>query len=462
MKKIKLIYTVLVIMLIMTACRSTPEEPIVIDKGDDNMDFVQSNSISTSISSQYPSSWTEKIQNNEGSDFIDINATVKFPAINSIPIICVKPHAFSQGEVENLVQYFSQGKPLYSTDETMTKSDIEMHVIELRGILEEAKDGNEDLGTPEEIQKQIDSLEEQYENAPETRNNTIVDSTLKIQPGTSREVLDVAIDISNGEYARISLINCNESNYNTVFTYQNGQLYKPVEELYGKDAEGLNTTLIKATQEAEAMLKNLGIVEYEAVSIETGAKQLNSDSLDLEQQGYIIKYRLKKNDLMYLFCEGRDYTGITIDEKTGFYVYESTREIVEEFAPTWSISEISINIDDSGVTFFNWNNPVEIVESISDNVGLLPFNEVQRIFTQQMKSAYIYNSNGLLYHVDKIELGLAATAHKDNIGQFLMVPVWIFYGYCEDTNMPDAYQEAKTKGYTSILVLNAVNGSIIK
>ena len=454
----KKVIVVICLALLLSACQKTPDEEVVIGKNDLNEKI----GVSAEKAITVPDVWEENIKNENGDSFILFEASIVMPDVNTFSVASVQPTGFSQARASELVDYFSKGQPLIASNDTWTKAEIEEQIIELKEILTQAEAGNEEVGNSEEIQNQINNLMKHWETAPETHEKDIVDSTLTFDSELNREILDVNIDLGKKEYANVYIVNCNEENYESTFYFQNGRIYTPAFELHGKNAKNLNTTLIDATAHAEDILNSLSLDDYEIYTIETGIEQSNFNASAGSGQGYCITCKLQINGLPYLFCEGRDYTGITIDEETGFYVYDATGAVVEKFAPTWDVSEIKIFIDDTGVTGFMWNNPADKIHFENENVALLGFEAIQRICKQQLESTYSYNNTGIVYHIDNIELGMAAVTQKDNIGTYLLVPVWAIYGYCENNSLSDeANKSLRNETAACFLVINAIDGSVI-
>ncbi len=446
------------LLLILTAaCQPTPEAEAVVQK----TGLYEKIEAPAQTVFAAPQVWQEQINDESGDIFVDIDAAVTLPDADAFPVIGAKPGAFSQQTVDALVAYFSQGQPLYAADDTMTKAEIEARILDLKQILSEVQNGLEDAGTPQEIQAQIDALSAQWETAPETFENSIADSTLTLDAELNREVLEVTFDSGREERAVIRVINCNDDSYDSSFYYQNGNLYAPDDSLYGKDAEGLSATLDRATQQAQGVLDALGLSDYSITGCETGVCRSNSPADNPEQQGYCVTCKLMIDGMPYLFCEGRDYTGITVDEKTGNYVDEATGEVAE-FAPTWEVSNISIYIDDTGVTGFYWSAMAQVQEVKNENVSLLAFEEIQRICAQQMKSEYLYSNEGTVYHIDSIALGFAAVAQENHLGAFWLMPAWTFCGYRENADIPKEAYGMAADTRACFLALNAVDGSVIR
>lgn len=450
--------SILVLVLFFTACQPTPEKPAVAEKNDGQMEQKISATAAPGNKYTAPDKWKEIINNDSGEPFIEIDAPITLPQVDKYPVVSVKPGKYTQELVNKMVGYFSQGKPLIAVNETLTKKAIEERIIDLKATLEQAKNGKEDIGTPEEIQQQIDQLNEAYKNAPETVAQETVDATMKYDPELKQEVLDVRVDMGKSKKALISAINCSDENYESDFCFYNFEedsLYRPLSALYGKNAEGCKTTLAQAQKIAQDLLDVLGLKDIQISSVQTGAIFGKWN-----KQGYAVTCTQTIEGIPLTYSEGGIHKQQKVDDQTG--------EILD-YVQTWRENRITIEINDTGIVGFTWLNPVEVNRVANENVALLPFDEIKQNFLQQMKSHFIVDnkSTGKIYKVINIKLGMVIIPEKDKPGSFLAVPAWTFFGYSVDPNRKD-----QTKLTTSefmngsiekcLMIINAIDGSLIE
>ncbi|MDO4544276.1 MAG: DUF6034 family protein [Clostridia bacterium] len=128
---------------------------------------------------------------------------------------------------------------------------------------------------------------------------------------------------------------------------------------------------------------------------------------------------------------------------------------------------LSLFVDENGVYGMWWNNPIEAEETVANNIELLPFEEIQRIFRQTLKNGLSWSEEVEAYRVDgelipsrrgyveKIELSYVIVQEKDKSGYYLMAPAWMFY------YMTGIERETNEDGF-SIIAINAVDGSRIE
>ena len=110
-----------------------------------------------------------------------------------------------------------------------------------------------------------------------------------------------------------------------------------------------------------------------------------------------------------------------------------------------------------------WENPSQIVKVDNENVKILPWSEIQKIFEKQMEFLLTPSSEGgdsMFWwkpsdvKIERITLGLAKMLMKDS-GEYKLIPVWNFFG--RDNSNSDM-EDAEEKCYVTI---NALDGTIM-
>jgi hypothetical protein len=183
-----------------------------------------------------------------------------------------------------------------------------------------------------------------------------------------------------------------------------------------------------------------------------------------------------------------------------FYLKRSIGDITENYATGPSIPFPSeqdyekvdrlddftlITIAKEGIIEFYWGPPTKVVETESENTALLKFEDVQDVFRSQIVLSNLQSELDIAVAnydlevlsrtitISEARLGMMPVSRQLGSGEYLMVPVWDFYGY-ESLKVADP-EDAKRKQFTinengeyvnrqfgkSFLTLNAVDGSVI-
>lgn len=165
----------LILILALTAvcaaaCQSTPDEPPVIGKTDDFMSKIHETP-DPQFKINAEDRWQETLDFQDGVH-INIDAEVDVPDVPNFPVVEVKPHEFTQEEVQKFVDYFIQGQPLYEPDFVQTKDDIMGYIISAQAELAKVESGTYDSedSRQKDINMYTESLryyKEEYDKAPE-------------------------------------------------------------------------------------------------------------------------------------------------------------------------------------------------------------------------------------------------------------------------------------------------------
>ena len=134
----------------------------------------------------------------------------------------------------------------------------------------------------------------------------------------------------------------------------------------------------------------------------------------------------------------------------------------EQFAKPWLYERIRVFIDDNGIAMFEYRSPHELTDIEVEGAMLLPFSSIQEIFEEMIvivDNEYDMSEEEWTceYFIDHVTLGLMRLTERNVGSQGLLVPVWDFFGHSVDSH---GIQRG-ISGYTSLLTINAIDGSII-
>ncbi len=444
----------------MTACQPTPEMPPVVNKGDNRLEEKIAATPQPAAPKESPARYgaPESVQEaftaGNADIRINVDALVTVPDVEKIPVIEIVPTAFTQEEVDNLVTYFTGGKPLYESDVCLTKSQYEELIIQARSELALADDPSNDMPPREEIEAYIKRLERELQKTPETVERDRVDGKLAIQDGMDYETMEAAVYMGKEEPAKVYAQNRSRSVSAGTFSFENGALFAGPAE--NEQAQGQQLTPQQAAERVNAILRDLGIENREAVSIKTGSAMVGNDQPFVEDwQGYAITCRYVVNGIPVLDVPVMA-TGDEVDEN-GMLLYK----------PTWDGERIAVSIDDNGVTSFRWLSRGELGSVLNENVECLPFEEVWSRFKQQISFRYAdhqaLDSDGstmpFIVEVERIELGYVVTPRKDMPDSYMLVPAWTFFG-TEYLEHKDGTRQM-IDVIRPICAINGIDGSVL-
>ena len=107
---------------------------------------------------------------------------------------------------------------------------------------------------------------------------------------------------------------------------------------------------------------------------------------------------------------------------------------------------------------------------MSTNVTILPFNKIQNIFRNQAAnmlkwSEDMESANKREIMVRSVELSYMRVSIKNRRDEYMLIPVWDFYGLQYDASdngpTPVITPPGRLELVNSIMTINAIDGSII-
>ena len=490
----KIITLICAITLILSGCQASPDAEIVKQKADVKMQ-IEKNSTSESKPFLAPQKWVEKYEEEQGKLTIDINAVITMP--KGYPIaVSAEPMMFSQSFADLYLDYFIGDKIIYKKDDRRTKKEIEEQIIEQELALEESKKNTKhDQYNEESYRIFINKLKEDWKTAPVSLKKEEVErrfvqqdppsymiADILREPGQTDEEYEEELE-RNEEYKRnireqynknitaingyvdlgdksqigINLTN-NKMNNNTIACYSDLGIYNGISETRKSLGEvkprGVKITLDEAEHIANDFLNIMGIEDMRLRFAQVGV--LNEDGvMEGLNECYMLNYTKSYND----YYETYEITcGMRSD---GFQHFRSYERMV-------------ICINDKGILEFCWTNPISFKEIIKENLELIEFTEIKNIFKQHIKNLYVWNNDVGIKNrtivIDRITLGLMRVSQPNNSKEYLLIPVWDFFGreiyqYNENAMteyvLDDNNQIIEEKPLKSFLTINAIDGTII-
>lgn len=245
--------------------------------------------------------------------------------------------------------------------------------------------------------------------------------------------------------------------YNQEFSYSQNIFHS--EEIGIRNHEmlpGQTVTLTQAREQAENLAAAFG-QDFRLARI---ARVEASETLEARIEGNSADF----GPWAYWFCFTRNVDGIpvTLTDASAFEDPENVRDQQYESGPK---EERLICIVDQGrIVHAELTNPWTVGTVIQENVELLPFDDILRIFGSiaplsiQVGEGDV-EKNRLTYtnswHITEIRLGYMPVLVKDGGGTWELRPVWDFFGI---RTMPFSVDDSPCN---VALTIDAINGTII-
>ena len=471
----------ILIMCFMTACQPTPGKSAVQAKNSGLEEAIKKSLKGETYKA--PGYWDEELELGEGKLLVDIDAPVTVPGVQDYPVTESVPGRFTLEQLNTMITYFAGDNPVFKDknygempvtiyDSLETKQEIEAAILQLKLALSDPESNLNSIKESdperyrqgkEDIESQIKVLTEELFIAPETAEQTplILDDSIKTNNVNGIVYLDKARPATIEIYATE-----NESGRNNFFRFTNmgsmigdGSMENIETELWHPPKISMDEA-IACAQRAVSDLAG-GDMRH----ARTAAASYSDSLSPVRAETY------RDNDQYYVLLFTRSVNNVP-------YTYENTQMGgLGDYYPPYPYEYIEVSVDDSGILQFVWRSPSEIVNVLTESIALLPFEEIKEIFKQQILSQQVWQEEDseAIYrtvYIENITLGMMRVINPERRDEYLMIPVWDFFGYYSD-KYPDGYKNKQQLGIDknnedvdhdfakSMLTINAYDGTII-
>jgi hypothetical protein len=480
-KTISVLTALFITMSVLPACQKTPDKPIVVNKGDNkliekiegsNSEALAPSGFSSPEASRTanavatlgaPAHVLDSFTGVDGKIVVNVDADVFLPDASAIPVVKMAPGKFTQEQVDAMVAWFMQGKPLYKQGKEMSKKDIQAEIIRLKAELTK----NEDERERSQIQANIGQLEEELKTAPDASQADLSSGKLETvnRNGESCETLNVSADLGKKRDAHLFVLNDSDGR-GSYAEFSNMDANIVMERNYIGKPRGMRMELQDARALAEKTVAGLGA---ELTLAQTGAVCLDYSTAGEESDDSPDPDAMPQ---AYVFYFMRSVAGVpttyTEDECA------SLTSMEDNYTKPWRYEKMRVVVDDTGVADFEWVSPMRVLDTMTGNVQMLPWDEIYGVFTKMIVTSNAWavskesGNTKCTFTVARITLGLSRISAKDRPDEYMLVPVWDFIGYhtIENPRMSQADMAEQAKNMSamlgmSTLTINAVDGSII-
>ena len=466
----------LIIALSLCACQPTPEQEAVVNKGggalekklmEKNTEEPTDRAATTrqeekgntgKPTGHAATTWQEELKTQDGVISIHVNAAVNLPDKNQLPVVNVKPHAFTIDEVETIVHELFGDNTLYNDDYYLRKDELEKEMNAYRADLESLKSTGKwselhldesERGQPcgaevleaniEWVGEMLKTVEEAYENAPDTIPEVI---EIAYRENDGMKTIMLCDDQSIPACIGVSVIEGFEIPGDSYIEYRDwkGAAYRTASVLSDSDQIEIKTTKEEAIAIASEFIKSIGL-DCSLTSVRS-AKD--------------------RTYLAYQFIFSRNIEGVPCP-------YIETNNATSpgadgaEYREPWYDERIEVMVNDDGLIGFEWQGPPEILETINDNVTIKTYDEIietaRTILPMQFEKESL-NEKQRDVTICEVALTMMRVARMGTDNEYFYLPIWDFIGYFGE-NIDTNITEDNPGAMKSFLTLNAVDGSVI-
>ena len=481
MKKTLSLFLSFTLMFSLAACQQTPDEALVVQKDKDRLESAAAeiasaeNTLKT-LKKTTPKTYNYLYDTSENTRIQAVDVPVQLPDTDVLPTYRVSSGYFSQELVTNIYDFLFQGEETFDyIDDQLAKSQIEAEILKLKQDLAEIQASDklseeEKQFASDSTQNLIEEYEDMYEDAPEepTQKKVKNDSTLikrEHKNADSEEYYVYCLTDTDSSFSVCNYPDDSDSESQIFYkrgsniSYSSGGDELPVTEEEAKSglADSIGISYDKAKEIADSLLQASGVkTQLVQTCLKAGFTQEGDNSNPYFDQSTLT--------LQEIYSAFHFYYVRVIDKvDTAFthLVYSGNNDTA--YVSPWSFETIEILVSKNGIEKLNWFSPIALDETLSDNVGLLPFQEAADIFENMMPTIY-YGSADTFNTIDitSIKLCYIQTRSSEIKRSGLLVPIWAFYGnwYQKDPSESGKGELHMEPPYL-LLAVNAVDGTVI-
>lgn len=418
----------------------------------------------------------------EDTFLVHADAEIILPDTDRMPKATVHPRAFTQADADKMLAVFLKGNDFYE-EPAPTKEDLSEDLAYYEAIARGEIPYEHD-GTIDRVPGIIERLKESIKTAPNEGERFPAEKTFHLRE-YPEGTIGVTYDWQEIQgYAQVDgrNIHCHFGKPDDPVGKFADSFVKVWEEGYG-DVNGpcCSRGSLKLFEITNQPPIDPGFPEEQAKKLgghlleELGITGFTLDSVTPIIFGCSTKYSWyelahdpsgeKGYDLLYV----RKVGGGALTRTTGD---GSAHEENTPYEGCWQDERLRIQVRDDRVVWFEWSEPYTEPEIVEENVSLIPFEDIQDIFSKMIfvKNHFWLEANKANgfdaihdVNVDKVQLTLMRTRPKDSFSEGTIIPVWDFWAETSAHAADEAHRDSVYAGsyYEVVLSINAIDGTVV-
>lgn len=494
MKKITVsfISIMLIMSLILTGCVKKPDQTLVAQKNNERLEETAKEEPKEGTSLKEVAATTTSIYdfNYESEDgkvtIVADNVPVTIPLKDTIPMYHVNSGEIPQDVVDKIYDYFFPDGAYVITGTDITKDELDARILEEQQYIAQIRDDDE--LSEEEKREAIQLREELIASHEKMKESAPEESTLSREPKDSSYVEEDWESV-NGP-VKVNGLNVSSKDNKRWLSVVSSDKYSPIptrlKYMGDGEYEYSGQSGISAALCTEQEKQVIGISEEDAVSMVNDFVDKIGMSWEIHDTLCISGYPVIGNDADSGIIPSDHYTGYqfvlsqSIDGIQSAVTSSAYVSDMDEVSLTWLYEQISIIVEPDGIKEIRWEYPLTVEDTVSDNVGIISFDEAKDIFENMIplttKGDLEQWNDDMLettanVTVSDVRLCLMRVRNSGSDRTGLMTPVWVFYGdyTCNFHYLPGNPElEYGAQDHSNseiqpwiLLAVNAVDGSVI-
>ena len=437
-----LLIKIMVVVCLITACQPTPDEAVVINKYNNAMEdviaatpapetsqFTVGDTEGESTNMAVSEHWIDSVSSNLTT--IDIDADILVPDVSSYPIFQVEPIEIDETTIKKFIDVLAKDAVKIYNNSLLTKEDCESTIIRLKkeiadleaGIIppDDKRSADEQI---EELEQQLAYFENEYNELERTGELSNVPLNYTFKPILGNESESMLLITAQMEDGSLYTFQCNKTDYGGV---------KHSSICFYRKNDGKPMASDEAIKLAAENIQRLDIGDFD--------------------------FGFEENRGLH-FCKSLDGIPMQCMWKSEGASGGATTE--QEYSYSMGEESISVQINDKGIFYLNWDSPCSVMRTVNENVELQSIEQIKQTFKKQiLYNIFEADGNENKILITKVRLEYMVMPEKDNLLNFRVIPVWNFIGMDKGEDADISKESGIEVNELIYLTVNAIDGTIV-
>ncbi len=456
------------LILLLGGCQTTPEKGVVASKNDgafeSALEGTPAPAEDPAASAAEPVIYEDTFSGEQADATFHIR--VAEPAVDTaMPVLRVRPLELTGDMARRVAQALFPGAEIYEYTGQMTREEAEQALLEEKQAYADwqyqieadpIRDADDREYVRAAYEQRIAELEQVYASAPESVERKLCDWQMREDPEDGSRFISAEAQADGGRWQLYTTSYLGEDykiQRTGAFPEYDSQEQAPQRKpLTGEAAQAANARAL-------ALVEQMDIGPFAPAEDVTRLASWQ----DLGSQVLLTPV----------------YGGVPLTYHMGGF--NPAAKASDDYATNYGYEDIVIAFDGDRVEEFSWENMHQVVETVNENVSLLPFEDVLAAAEDQMRLIdpnYIgsfLEGAALSVEVEDVILGLSRIRMKDSATDYYLTPTYTFYGAitsCDENGQPIQFpvyddagnetgQTTTNTQYRELAVINAVDGTAI-
>ena len=437
----------LLLLLCLAACVPTPDKEPIINRTDayENIETVTVDgpqNVFGDVNEQTDIPHIDAEYTTPRGVPVSIHADVTIPAETNIPILRVQPCTFSKEQILEWIGILAPDAML--CEQPQDPFSREYYADRIR----EEQEAIEQTTDPNELEYHRETLDYYVEAYNKAKPESEIDRDKPFDPDRigKKNYITIILRKDGETVGSVAITKEADDDFpRYVFEYApaGSNNYTGDVDICDPKAELMPFSEAEAVETAYAFLERLGISKMQHTYSEIMFRYNDAATIAETPGAYRLFFTRTVNGMP------RPHYWI----KSWQLGYSESDK--QAYRPVWTPEYIDILVDARGVQRFRWQNPVEIVETVSENVQVISLDEARKSFDTYidiLRAAGDYVDGNAPIEITEIIFGYEFLPVKDSLDVFDLVPCWFFMGYDAESKL------FRQRG--AQLIINAIDGKI--